>query len=224
MTEICSTDYHDFVIKDGKLIGEFEQMYRKSKDVPWHQDDLNGRMDVRLVVELLKQYAPFDSICDLGCGLGYFLDILGKTVASDKPSLTGYDISPTCCAQARKLLPHICFNVFDLTKHNRVANKEIRKKNEKRLFSIRATLWYVYPEMEKVVKNIDAFMKRDDTLLISQNFPPLDSSFVGKDTIANPEVLLGWFRDSFEPLRTIWLEDHMSKGNDNWFIGVLVKK
>lgn len=29
-------DYHDYVIKDGKLIGEFDKMYADCDD-PWHQ-------------------------------------------------------------------------------------------------------------------------------------------------------------------------------------------
>ncbi len=36
---IDSTDYHDYVIKNGKLIGEFEQMYKNSAGIPWHQDE-----------------------------------------------------------------------------------------------------------------------------------------------------------------------------------------
>ena len=36
--EIKSDDYRDYVIKDGRLIGEFEQMYKNSRDIPWHQD------------------------------------------------------------------------------------------------------------------------------------------------------------------------------------------
>jgi len=38
MVKINSDDYHDYVIKNGKLIGEFDQMYLKSKNIPWHQD------------------------------------------------------------------------------------------------------------------------------------------------------------------------------------------
>ena len=33
-----STDYHDYVFKGGEFIGEFEQMYRNSKNKPWNQD------------------------------------------------------------------------------------------------------------------------------------------------------------------------------------------
>jgi hypothetical protein len=68
MVNINSNDYHDFVIKDGRLVGEFEQMYVKSSDIPWHQDEQEDWLDVRLTVQLLEEYAPFDYICDFGYG------------------------------------------------------------------------------------------------------------------------------------------------------------
>ena len=33
--------YQDYVIKDGTLIGNFEEMYHESSEIPWHQDE-NG--------------------------------------------------------------------------------------------------------------------------------------------------------------------------------------
>ena len=33
-----SKDYHDYVFKDGRLVGDFEKMYRHSAEVPWNQD------------------------------------------------------------------------------------------------------------------------------------------------------------------------------------------
>jgi len=30
-------DYHEYVFRDGRLVGDFENMYRHSKDVPWDQ-------------------------------------------------------------------------------------------------------------------------------------------------------------------------------------------
>jgi len=35
---INSDDYHDYVFHDRKLIAEFDQMYQKSKDIPWHSN------------------------------------------------------------------------------------------------------------------------------------------------------------------------------------------
>lgn len=118
MAEINSTDYHDFVIKNGKLVGEFEQMYQKSKNVPWHQNEQENWLDIRLTVELLREHSPFDSITDFGCGLGYFLDILNKTVGGSKVKIAGYDVSPTCCKKAKEIFADFDFIVFDLMRDN----------------------------------------------------------------------------------------------------------
>ena len=45
MPIIHSEDYHDYVFKNGKLVGEMEQMYQKSKDIPWHQDKASEHLD-----------------------------------------------------------------------------------------------------------------------------------------------------------------------------------
>jgi hypothetical protein len=37
--KIDSKDYHDYVIKGGVLVREFEQMYQNSTNIPWHQDE-----------------------------------------------------------------------------------------------------------------------------------------------------------------------------------------
>lgn len=229
MTDIKSNDYHDFVIKDGKLIGEFEQMYEKSDSIPWHQDEQDDWLDVRLALELLKEYAEekpdttlgFDTIVDFGCGLGYFLDILEYYVGSYPCNTIGYDVSATCCEKARKIFPNTTFNVLDLMQDKAGPIDNIQ--STKKLFSIRGTLWYVFPEMQNVVNNISNMTTKGDYLLVSQNFPPLDSQFVGKDVIPNPDSIIKWF-DKFTPLKTIFLEDKVSKDNSNWFVGVFARK
>ena len=224
MVEINSTDYHDYVIKNGKLVGEFEQMYQKSKNVPWHQDGQENWLDIRLTVELLMEYSPFDSIIDFGCGLGYFLNILKKNVGSSKVKTTGYDISQTCCEKAKEIFPDFDFRVFDLMKDNEYNIIQSQEQTARNLFSIRGSLWYVFPKMGNVVKNISGITKKGDFLLVSQNFPPLENNFVGKDVIPTPEAIVEWFGSYFEPLKTIWLDDKKSQGNDNWFIGVFLRR
>jgi len=59
-----------------------------------------------------------------------------------------------------------------------------------------------------------------DDYHVSQNFPPLCSNFVGKDIIPEPRIILDLFCNFFKPLKTVWLEDKMSDGNDNWFITI----
>ena len=71
-------DYHDYVFKGGKLLGEFEQMYKKAKNIPWHQNRIPGEMDVHLLKTFVRQKAPYSTILDVGCGLGYFANELSE--------------------------------------------------------------------------------------------------------------------------------------------------
>jgi SAM-dependent methyltransferase len=214
----CSKDYHDYVFRDGKLVAEFEEMYRHSEKVPWHQDEQEGWVDVRLTIELLRDVGPFNEIHDLGCGLGYYLDLMKEHLGSSECKGFGYDISETAVAKARNNFPQFSFQTIDLT---HVSSKPSTTYSQAgRLFIIRATLWYVFPELSSVVKVIESMMRQGDRLLVAQNFPPLDRSFIGKEIIPNHTALIRHFAGSFLPLRHLWYEDTIKNANDNWFIGL----
>lgn len=219
--EINSEDYHDYVIKNGRLIGEFDQMYCKSKNIPWHQDKQINWLDVMIAISLLKEYGPFDMISDFGSGYGYFLNQIAHNCGSDNHVLYGYDVSKTACEKGAHLFPKISFKEFDLMAEHPVKFKEKRREEKKVLFLLRGTLWYVFPKMDNVVRNITNIVNRGDYFLISQNFPPLSAEFVGKDVIPNPNAILDLFGSYFMPLKTIWLEDKISDGNSNWFITIM---
>jgi len=119
-----STDYHDFVFRDAKLVGEFEDMYRNSATTPWHQDEQASWIDVRLTGEKLRDLGGFDKICDLCCGTGHYLDLMVKQCLASGGKGYGYDISPTACEQVQKQFPHCTFSVLDVTE--RAANCEHR--------------------------------------------------------------------------------------------------
>ena len=101
MVEINSNDYHNFVIKDGKLVAEFEQMYKKSKEIPWHQNEMENWLDIKTTIQILNGCGCFEYFFDFGCGLGHFLDIIKKHLGSENCKALGYDISQTCCKKAK---------------------------------------------------------------------------------------------------------------------------
>ena len=225
MKIINSDDFHDYVIKDNKLIGEFEQMYKNAKNIPWDQHNQENWLDIRLTIELLKKQKPFDYILDFSSGLGYYLNTLGKNVGEDNCKLFGLDISETACKKAKKLFHGNDFKVFDLMQNPNIKKPlQLQNKYKNRLFSIRGTIWYVYPKIRNVVKNIAYYVCKNDTLLLSQNFPPLDSSFVGKNIISHPQELVNYFSVFFDVMKSIWFEDTLSRGNDNWFICLFKRK
>lgn len=221
MVEINSSDYHDFVIKRGTLIGEFDQMYKKSSQVPWHQDEQENWIDIRLTIEILRGYGPFDFICDFGCGLGYFIDIIYNKLGTSKCTRIGYDISKNCCSLPKGLFPEVDFRRLNLMDPHINSDICVFSDYNKKIFTMRATLWYVCPSLPNVISNLSQIIKTNELLLISQNFPPLNSNFFGRDIISSPESLINHFKPNFTPIKWLWLEDHILRSNDNWFIALL---
>jgi len=220
-----STDYHDYVFRDGKLVGEFEEMYRNSAITPWHQDEQADWIDVRLTKELLKDLGKFDEIHDLGCGTGHYLNIMAQYCLSNNGRSYGYDISKTACERATKQFTSSTFRVTDFTVD--ISKYEHRSESEEghcsRLFIIRGTLWYVIPKLQKVIKNLKNMISLGDRLLIVQNFPPLKDEFVGKDVLPNHHALIDKFSSCFKAQRFVWYEDMSKRVNDNWFIGIFTR-
>jgi hypothetical protein len=223
-----SKDYHDYVFRNGKLVGQFEEMYLHSESIPWHQDEQENWVDVRLTKEMIRNLGKFSEIYDLGCGTGHYLALISDYCLGVGGKCYGFDVSEAACNKAATFFPQITFAPMDLMVRSVAFNhydKKIDKgQNQSRLFIIRATLWYVYPKLVTVIDNIHSFMTDGDRLLVVQNFPPLETSFIGKEVIPNHHTLILQFTRLFAIDQHIWYEDHNRSENDNWFIGVFTKK
>ncbi len=215
-------------------MGKFEEMYVNSLTSPWHQNEQEHWIDVRLAKEILQVLGRFDEIHDFGCGTGHYLDLVAKHSIATNGKCYGYDISATACEKAKKLFPNYNFSVLDLTQsivsneqrttnnEQRTTNNEQRTTNNeqpKRIFMIRGTLWYVIPKLATVIENIANKMSYSDRLLVVQNFPSPHSTFYGKDVMPDHFALLRHFSSHFTVDNYIWYEDLMKEANDNWFIG-----
>ena len=210
-----SRDYHDYVFRDGKLVGEFELMYKNSKEIPWHQDKQDNWVDVRLTIEMLKDCEPFTEIHDLSCGLGYHLDLMIKHIRGDAKGF-GYDVPKTACAEAALNFPEYSFQTLDLT----VDPESPPRSTHGRLFLLRGTLWYIFPKIAKVVAVIRRMMSNGDRLLVVQNWPPLGEKFIGKEIFPDHHAAIEHFSSFFTLTRHIWYADTVKTANDNWFIGL----
>jgi hypothetical protein len=220
-----SDDYHDYVFRDGELVGAFEEMYRNSTTVPWHQDEQESWLDVRLTKELLRDSGQVDEIHDLGCGTGHYMHLMAQDLLVPGGTGYGYDISETACSRAALNFPSWSFSVLDLTQESGVSKTDGTdapgRGQDARLYMLRGTLWYVFPKLSTVIRNIRCMMDQDDDrLLVVQNFPPLDTKFIGKEIIPHHFALIAHFKENFVLQRHIWYENSGANVNDNWFIGV----
>ncbi len=217
MAEIESTDYHDFVFKDGRLVGEFEQMYSKSSVAPWHQDEDGDRLDCKIALGIAEFALPgHGTVLEAGCGLGYFADLLAKRMPQAR--IFGCDISPTAVHKASSMFPGIEFSVADL-------KKPVQAAETYDLVVIRGCFWYLFDAIDTVVSNLTALVAPAGRLLVAQNFPPLDHDFIGKDILPCPEALVGLFARSFKTLVDCRFADRTADGgNDDWVVFLSERK
>lgn len=190
MKNTDSTDYHDYVIKDGRLIGEFEKMYQCSSEIPWHQDLTAFQTFSNIDIDILRQ-KRYESICEIGCGLGFFTNRLRNELlnhSGNSPLITGVDVSQTAITQAGQRYPDIDFKVLDIRTgslpkaFDRIICKEI--------------MWYVFPQINDVINNIRSMLSEEGYVYISQTFPESEI-WVGKDVIGSPTQLREIFTQHF---------------------------
>ncbi|MEQ8228935.1 MAG: methyltransferase domain-containing protein [Rhodospirillales bacterium] len=108
-----SNDYHDYVIKDGKLVGKFEEMYQNCED-PWDRAKLSGNSQsdwlLQRACSVIAAEAGACRAIDLGCGVGQSV----KAIENIADRIAGVDISATAIARATAALPDHAFAVGDL--------------------------------------------------------------------------------------------------------------
>jgi SAM-dependent methyltransferase len=181
-----SKDYHDYVFKDGRLVGDFEGMYRHSSDIPWHQDETSRSVFSDIDIAVLKQHS-YDSICEVGCGMGYFTDRLRKELCStndgQRPRVTGLDVSETAVRRAGELFPECRFAAADALVERPLKGECFD------LVVVKEVLWYVTDGLDRFLVNLSDMVKKDGFLYVSQSFPE-EKQWVGQDVIGSPDDLM----------------------------------
>jgi SAM-dependent methyltransferase len=137
--------YHDYVIKDGKFIGSFNEMYSEFDD-PWMQSKQPNPYSRSAGIWHLKNFG-IDSVLECGCGLGYYSNWIHKDTGIIP---TAVDLSPQAVHKARVLFPHLRFEVADVT-------KELAKYKGHSCVLFAELIWYVLPDL----KAIFDVLKRD---------------------------------------------------------------
>lgn len=101
--------YQDYVIRDGQLIGEFDEMYQDFDD-PWAQSTREDHALEKLIgIELLEKYGTKRPL-EYGCGLGYYTQKLYEKFGC----AGGVDISGTAIQKAKQNFSGPLFSVADL--------------------------------------------------------------------------------------------------------------
>lgn len=187
-----SRRYQDYVIKDGRLVGDFDAMYQNSSDIPWHQDKtaytLFSDFDLAILGHF-SQGANWQRVLDVGCGLGYLTTRLHKALPGSE--VHGADISETAIAKAREMHPQVTFHTADLR------SKSLPELGQFDLIFMKDILWYVLPEIDTFFYNLNRLLSDGGWCYISQSVPSLPN-FYGMEQFPNTTSILGYCARLFE--------------------------
>lgn len=134
--------YHDYVIKDGRFVGKFDEMYQKF-DQPWMQDQQPNPYSRQAGIFHMQKFG-IRSLVECGSGLGYYAAAIHRQTGILPECI---EISPTAVEKAKTLFPHLNFKV------DTVQNLSAYKHVDAILFA--EITWYILPELN----NLFALMK-----------------------------------------------------------------
>jgi len=150
-------NYHDFVIKDGKFIGRFDDMYSRCED-PWMQSQQPNKYSRMAGILHIKNFG-IRSVLECGCGLGYYADWICRETGIVPKSV---DLSPKAIGKAKELFPHLDFEVADIS-------TQLSEYTGYDCVLLSEIIWYILPDLQ----SINEVLKRYFTgkyLLVNQVF------------------------------------------------------
>ena len=159
--------YQDYVIKDGKFVGDFDEMYRDFDD-PWeqtHRERWKTEKSVALSwLEMLKDTEFSGSemaVADLGCGLGHFT----AKIAERADRVIGIDVSDAAVTKARANYPAVSFATGD------ILSFDILREFRPSVIVMAEITWYVLPMLERFLEFLRSEMKGAYVIHLLNTYP-----------------------------------------------------
>jgi len=140
--------YQNFVIKDGKFVGKFEEMYKKVSD-PWNLLKKNKKTK-NLNYQVIYNYCESIrsskklTILEIGCGFPQ----ISYELYLKKFKVYGTDISKTVIKKSKKKYPKIKNNLFV----SNFLNFSLYEKLKPDIIILSDITWYVLPELKKFIR------------------------------------------------------------------------
>ena len=140
--------YQDLVIKDGKFVGKFEEMYQKFSD-PWNllkKNKLDNNLNYKIIYyccNQLKQKKKLTTL-EIGCGFPQISNQLHKSGFK----VYGTDISETVIRKSKKKYSKLKNNLFV----SNFLNFSLYEKLNPDIIILSDITWYILPELKQFTK------------------------------------------------------------------------
>lgn len=150
--------YHDYVIKDGKFIGKFDEMYSRFPD-PWMQSTQPNKYSRSAGIQHLKSLFGVKAVLECGCGLGYYTEWINMET---NMFVKGIDISEVAIKKANKLHWPPQFEVANIV-------TDLHKYKGYQCIILSEIIWYILPDLQKIFKDLETHFKGKH-LIVNQVF------------------------------------------------------
>jgi len=190
MTDSEKFTNKEYVFKDGKLIGDWEELYRNVTN-PWGQSEFDHIYETRRNIairlcEKMRETAGSIKVLELGCGLGDTSKQL-----TDLNFLTlGTDISSAAISLASKKNPN---SVFKVAKFN---DFELIYDFNPDIVIMAELTWYILPELDDFLIKLKEYSnsRKSATFLIHSlaTYAPGVQKF-GTEKFTNYQEILKYF-------------------------------
>jgi SAM-dependent methyltransferase len=139
--------YRDFIIKNGRFIGKFEEMYQKISD-PWntlkiYKSGLN--LNYQVILNYCEQIR-FSKTKTLEIGCGY--PQISYELYKKKFTVYGTDISKTVIEKSKKKYPELKNNLYV----SNFLNFSLYEKIKPDIIILSNISWYILPELKKFIE------------------------------------------------------------------------
>lgn len=173
--------YQDYVIKDGKFIGEFNEMYEDYDD-PWEQSTKEEWASDKAVTLNLIQKLKAKRVIELGCGLGHFTNRIERL----NINTIGVDISKTAIEKAKSTYPNCKFVVADILEF------DIYKGFKPDIIVMAEITWYVLDKLDYFIDFLKNEMPNTYLIHVLTTYPPGVQQY-GKDKFTNLKQIMDYF-------------------------------
>lgn len=189
MTSPKYNSYQDYVIRDGKLIGEFEQMYIDYED-PWLQSSREKYSSERAIAinwcQSLSENNDKLKVLELGCGLGHF----SNRLAQSGFEVLGIDISSTAISKAKSLYGSVSFKAGD------ILDFDIYDQFQPDVIIMSEITWYVLDKLEDYLTYLRVKFPGMHLIHLLTTYPLGEQSY-GRDYFTNQSEILDYFKLSY---------------------------
>ena len=204
--------YQNFVIKNGKFIGKFEEMYRKISD-PWNLLKKNNKtknLNYQVIYNYCEQIQIRSSkkltTLEIGCGFPQ----ISYELYLKKFKVYGTDISKTVIEKSKIKYPKIKNNLFV----SNFLSFSLYEKLKPDIIILSDISWYVLPDLKRFIKWYKN-LKKKTYLIHSLAVYDKGHQKYGKEYFHDLKTIKSFFRLKY--LSTGYIE-HIDLGNHTFFL------